>query len=179
MATDAENLPEEPNDDYHDAVSEAAVSGPDVPLPMWMKVVAGVIVAPALVMLAACVYWTALLLGGRTSDMAPEVMLGSILFPAPILLVLLFEQWAVGRRSALAALMMSILLLFPAAIAAVTVSRGVYRLATDRPPNEVASWSQAGGLAVVIALFVVLGAAHLIWWRILVRAQMRQLAEDG
>jgi len=178
MSTDAENLPENPDGEFHDAISEAATSGPDVPVPLWMTVTAGVVVAPALVLLAACVYWTILLMGGQTVDMAPEVMLGSILFPAPILLVLLFEQWAVGRRSALAALMMSILLLFPATIAAISVGRGMYRLATDRPPNEITSWSQAGGLAAVIALFVALGVAHLIWWRILVRAQMSRLAEE-
>jgi hypothetical protein len=156
----------------------AATGPPRDPL---IVLCAALIMAPTVVMLAICAYLTVavVLLGAHQAE-SPMNLLVVVLFPVPLMLILMFEYHAVVKKSPVAALLVGALFLFPLIPGIMTLSgeiNGLLGAAEPRP--EMAEWARVGIGAACLALATFIGVVHLRWWRCLVRWYYEHLEDES
>jgi hypothetical protein len=127
--------------------------------------------APTVIMLLVCAYLTVavVLFGGQQAE-SPMNLLAVVLFPVPLMLILMFEYHAVVKKSATAALLVGALFLFPLIPGGMSLAHEISRMlgsAELRP--DVTQWARVGVGAASLALTTFIGVVHLRWWRRLVR----------
>jgi len=162
-------------------VDHAFHEGPPISRPWWVWASSAAIVVPtvatALGSVGVAIYVTA-------GVMRPEnagVLFGAALFPAPLLLVLLMEQWAVGKRVALAAILLAALFLMPAMWLGYATAHGalqLWRFGAGGEETLVRSWPDALAATAVTGFFLTLGIARLAWWRKILAASVKEMAEQ-
>jgi len=129
------------------------------------------IIAPTAILLLVCAYLTVtvVLLGGQQAE-SPMNLLAVVLFPVPLMLMLLFAYQAVVKKSATAALLVGALFVFPLIPGGMSLANEISDiLSSAELRRDVTQWARVGVGAACLALTTLIGIVHLCWWRRLVR----------
>jgi hypothetical protein len=143
------------------------------------------VTVPTVVLLGVCAYKAfSLIVFGGNEHTSPMNLLAAIMFPVPLLLVLMFEYHAVIKRSAAAALLMGALFFFPLLPGLLSLKDGVGGLVgLSEPHPHYTSWVQAAGVVTCLTVTTFIAVVHLRWWRRLMRwhweAEQSRAEEDG
>jgi hypothetical protein len=129
------------------------------------------VTAPTIVLLVICACLTlALALFGGDRYASPMNLLAVIIFPVPLMLILLFEYHAVIKKSAAAALLVGAVFLFPVIPGIISLSDGISGfVGVSEPHPDYADWPNLAVVAASVAVATFIGIVHLRWWRRLVR----------
>jgi hypothetical protein len=129
------------------------------------------VTVPTLVLLGVCAYMAfSLVVFGGDARTSPMNLLAAIMFPVPLLLVLMFEYHAVVKRSAAAALLMSALFFFPVLPGILSLKDGVGGLVGFSEPHPLyTSWTQVAAVVACLATTTFIAVVHLRWGRRLMR----------
>jgi hypothetical protein len=168
-----------------DFIDHAFQEGPRIPRPWWIWVSSAVIVIPTVATMAASLIVAFYISSSAQRTENPSVLFGAALFPAPLLLVLLMEQWAVGKRVALSAILLAALFLLPATWLGYATIAGAIRLAQDgsvqaaKQAGLIQNWLDVAGAAAVTGVCVILGLSRLGWWRKILAASLREAEREA
>jgi hypothetical protein len=139
------------------------------------------VVVPTVALLVACVYvafW--LIFAGSHAQTSPMNLLAAIVFPVPLLLVLLFEYQAVVKRSPVAALLLGALFLFPVFPGTAALAeelRGLF--GQDTSPADGWQGTRVAAVVICVTFSALVSLAHLSWWRRLMRWQCESAADEA
>ncbi len=137
------------------------------------------VAAPTVVLLGVCVYlafW--LIVVGNHDQTSPMNLLAAIVFPVPLLLVLLFEYHAVVRRSAVAALLLGALFLFPLFPGTIALANELGPLLSRAAP-EADAWPRVFTVTTCVVVSTFISVVHLAWWRRLMRWQCEIVSDNA
>lgn len=159
-----------------------ALAGVDAGPPRGPLIVlcAVLIMAPTVAMLGICVYLTVTVVffGAQQSE-SPMNLLTVVLFPVPLMLILMFEYQAVVKKSAVAALLVGALFLFPLIPGGMSLAGEMSGLVgADEAGPDVGRWGDVGVGAACLALATFIGVVHLRWWRRLTRWYYEHVDEE-